>query len=167
MNQLLSFFVMGIAVASSYYINNSNPSPYHSSSGASGSSDAPAFLPTIQHNTEEPKNAPSPSPSPQLSLTPPQALVFLTSSKMRQGLSIAHAITAEAVKVTSKTVDLVDGMIENVIAGSDTRTPESTPRPSQPLSPGPSLPEPTGPETLTPTLRSDTTLALLPNLTSE
>lgn len=148
---------MGITVASSYYINNSNPSPYHSSSGASDSSDAPpTSFPTIQHNAEEPENAPAPAPSPSPP-TPPQALVFLTSSKTRQGLSIAHAITAEAVKVTSKTVELVDGMIEKVIAGSDTRTLESTPRPSQPLSPGPSLPEPTGPETLTPTLRADTT----------
>jgi spartin len=133
-----------ISAASAYYINNSNPSPYHSSQGTtnpSGSSDAHGTAPypvsissasmtlTVQDDTKKPQHLPP----------PPTALVLLTSSKTRQGLSVVHGISTEAAKVSSKTVELVDGMIQQVMGRSKTQTPESTPPPSQSSSPEHSL----------------------------
>ncbi|KAK0224994.1 hypothetical protein EDD85DRAFT_217063 [Armillaria nabsnona] len=85
-----SLFLTVVNSASSYYINHSEPSPHH------------------------PANAkPGEPPNP-----PPRALVFLTSDKTKKGLTAAHAYTGQAVKVSAKTLSIIDGMIKKTM-GSD------------------------------------------------
>ncbi|KAF8163687.1 hypothetical protein B0H34DRAFT_765375 [Crassisporium funariophilum] len=94
-----------ITTASSYYVAHSDQSPHHSS-------------PTT------PKGSGSKSPTaggapPPL---PPRALVFLTSEKTRKGLSTVHAMSGQAVKVSSKTVNTIDNMIRRAMGGKSKRT---------------------------------------------
>ena len=126
-----------ITAASSYYINHSSPSSYHSSLGtpepgtSGSSSDAIGTAPSS--STIAIQDLP---PSP---LEPP---AFFASLKTRQGLSIAHAISTGVVAASSKTVALVDEMIQQVM---ETRTPQPIPAPSQSVSPIPSLAAPASP----------------------
>ncbi|KIJ63271.1 hypothetical protein HYDPIDRAFT_76018, partial [Hydnomerulius pinastri MD-312] len=46
---------------------------------------------------------------------PPRALVFLTSESAQKGLSTVHAMSAQAVTVSQKTVSLVDQMIKRAV----------------------------------------------------
>ena len=52
----------------------------------------------------------------------PQALVFFTSSKTRQGLSTAHTTSTEAVAVSSKTTMPVDDSIQQVMGWLNVET---------------------------------------------
>ncbi|KAG6868221.1 hypothetical protein C0993_006084 [Termitomyces sp. T159_Od127] len=78
-----NLLLTAITTASDYYISHSKPSPHHSTSS-------------------------SPAGTPAL---PPRALVFLTSERTRKGLAGVHAISSQAVKVSSKTVSIIDTMI--------------------------------------------------------
>ncbi|KAF8913427.1 hypothetical protein CPB85DRAFT_1375636 [Mucidula mucida] len=86
-----SLFITVLSGASQLYINNSSPSPHHPANAV---------------------NATGP-PKP-----PPRALVFLTSDKTRQNLSTAHAYTGKAVKISGKTIGMINGMIKKTM-GSD------------------------------------------------
>ncbi|KAF9023045.1 hypothetical protein BDZ89DRAFT_1136993 [Hymenopellis radicata] len=86
-----SLFITVLSGASQLYINHSAPSPHH------------------------PDNAANASGPPK---PPPRALVFLTSDKTRQNLSTAHAYTGKAVKVSGKTIGMINGMIKKTM-GSD------------------------------------------------
>ncbi|KAG5653943.1 hypothetical protein H0H81_009059 [Sphagnurus paluster] len=78
-------------MASNYYVSHSTPSPHHSKSNpASG--------------------AGTPAPQPL-----PRALVFLTSEQTRKGLAGVHAVSGQAVKVSTKTVTAVDNMIRRAM----------------------------------------------------
>lgn len=119
-----------MTAASSYYINHSDPSPHHS--GPSGSSDV---LDTASSTTTAAVQHKYPEDS-----QPPQALVFLRSPQTRQGLSIVHDISTKAVKVSSKTVELVDDVVKQVMGATDHPSQSSSPVPSlspsaRPLSP--------------------------------
>ncbi|KAG7453063.1 uncharacterized protein BT62DRAFT_879811 [Guyanagaster necrorhizus] len=82
-----SLFLTVVNSASNYYINHSPPSPNH------------------------PANAkPGEPPKP-----PPRALVFLTSDKTKKGLAAAHTYTGQAVKVSSKTLSIIEGMIKKTM----------------------------------------------------
>ena len=83
-----------ITSASSYYISHSAPSSHAPSSATRASSTS--------------TNPPPP---------PPRALVFLTSERTRKGLAGVHAVSGQAVNVSSKTVTLVDNMIRRAMGG--------------------------------------------------
>ncbi|KAG5732746.1 hypothetical protein E4T56_gene16717 [Termitomyces sp. T112] len=82
-----NLLLTAITTASDYYISHSKPSPHHS-----------AF----------------PSPAAGTS-PPPRALVFLTSERTRKGLAGVHAVSSQAVKVSSKTVSTIDSMIRRAM----------------------------------------------------
>jgi len=87
-----SLLVTTITTASSFYVAHSTPSPHHPSSTRAG-------------------------PPPP----PPRALVFLTSERTRKGLASVHAVSGEAVKVSSKTVNHIDSMIRRAMGARPRR----------------------------------------------
>ena len=93
-----------ITTASSYYISHSIASPHHSGTSASG--------------TPSTSRGGTPVPPP----LPPRALVFLTSEKTRKGLSSVHAMSGQAVKVSKKTIGLIDNMIRRAMGANPKRT---------------------------------------------
>ncbi|TFK88297.1 hypothetical protein K466DRAFT_521073 [Polyporus arcularius HHB13444] len=50
---------------------------------------------------------------------PPRALLLLSHPRTHQTLSRAYAISGQAVKVSSKTVDIVEGLIKRAVGASD------------------------------------------------
>ncbi|KAF4578427.1 hypothetical protein EYR36_000234 [Pleurotus pulmonarius] len=139
-----------VTAASNYYINHSTPSPHASSS-------------TLNRTT--PGSAAQPPPPP------PRALVFLTSESTRKGLSTVHAITGQAVQVSSKTVSVINGFVRRAVGGkpkskesrlytyanknqaTPSGTPIASPSPipaSTLLSPAPALPPRRSPSPSTP-----------------
>ncbi|KAG6861653.1 hypothetical protein C0995_013655 [Termitomyces sp. Mi166 len=82
-----NLLLTAITTASDYYISHSKSSPHHSA---------------------------SPSPA-GTSTPPPRALVFLTSERTRKGLASVHAVSSQAVKVSSKTVATIDNMIRRAM----------------------------------------------------
>ncbi|KAF4614498.1 hypothetical protein D9613_003480 [Agrocybe pediades] len=93
-----------ITTASSFYISHSTPSPH-----ASGTS-----TPTGTRST----TPGAPGAPPPL---PPRALVFLTSDKTKKNLNTIHAYSGEAVKISSKTVGMIDKMIRRAIGAGPKR----------------------------------------------
>ncbi|KAG6865673.1 hypothetical protein C0991_000443 [Blastosporella zonata] len=63
-----------------------------------------------------PYHSQSPSPAP-----PPGALAFLTSEQTRKGLEGVHAVSSQAVKVSSRTVSAIDGMTRRVMGSKQKR----------------------------------------------
>lgn len=122
-----SLLVTTITTASSFYVAHSTPSPHHPSSG--------------------PSTRAGPPPPP------PRALVFLTSERTRKGLASVHAVSGEAVKVSSKTINLIDSMIRRTMGARPRRRERqdlsSTPASMGYLSPGGS-PPPLPPRTPSP-----------------
>ena len=96
-----TLLVTTVTTASSYYISHSPASPYHSGTPASG-------IPS----------GGTPVPPP----LPPRALVFLTSEKTQKGLSTVHAMSGQAVKVSTKTIGLIDSMIRRAMGAKSKRT---------------------------------------------
>ncbi|KAF9265834.1 hypothetical protein L218DRAFT_120707 [Marasmius fiardii PR-910] len=88
-----NLLVRVISTASSYYISHSTPSTSTQSSMTS--------LPKT--------GAPPPPPS--------RAAVFLSSDRTRKGLTKVHAVSATAVKVSSKTITFIDDVIYRVVGG--------------------------------------------------
>ncbi len=60
--------------------------------------------------------------------------VFLTSDKTKKGLTAAHAYTGQAVKVSAKTLSIIEGMIKKTM-GSDKKG-KGKGKASQPSTPG-------------------------------
>ena len=122
-----SLLVTTITTASSLYVAHSSPSPHHPSSG--------------------PSTLGGPPPAP------PRALVFLTSERTQKGLASVHAVSGEAVKVSSKTINHIDGMIRRAMGARPRRRERqdlsSTPASIGYLSPGGS-PPPLPPRTPSP-----------------
>lgn len=125
-----SLLVTTITTASSLYVAHSTPSPHHPSSGSGPST----------------RTGPPPPP-------PPRALVFLTSERTQKGLASVHAVSGEAVKVSSKTVNHIDSMIRRAMGARPRRRERqdlsSTPASIGYLSPGGS-PPPLPPRTPSP-----------------
>jgi spartin len=99
-----SLLVTTITTASSYYISHSTASPHHPGTPASG--------------TPSTSKSGTPVPPP----LPPRALVFLTSEKTRKGLSTVHAMSGQAVKVSTKTIGLIDNMVRRAMGAKPKRT---------------------------------------------
>ncbi|KAF7441158.1 hypothetical protein PC9H_001507 [Pleurotus ostreatus] len=85
-----------VTAASNYYINHSTPSPHASSSAL---------------------NRTTPGSATELPPPPPRALVFLTSESTRKGLSTVHAITGQAVQVSTKTVSVINDFVRRAVGG--------------------------------------------------
>ncbi|KIK62436.1 hypothetical protein GYMLUDRAFT_96048 [Collybiopsis luxurians FD-317 M1] len=121
-SQTTNLLVNVISSASSYYIAHSSPSSRPSSSAASVSSTAS---------------------------TQSKAVAFISSSRTQSGLTHAHALSAQAVKISGKTLAVVDGMISKIIGAKDSakgasyasNTPSSSSSPPPPYSstPNPSI----------------------------
>ncbi|KAF9484940.1 hypothetical protein BDN70DRAFT_848914 [Pholiota conissans] len=139
-----NLLITTITTGASLYVAHSTPSPHHTG-GASTPTDkgkTTASGPTSNDNTPPP--------------LPPRALVFLTSERTRKGLSTVHALSGEAVKVSSKTVALIDSMIRRAMGAKPKRvryftttadpnasssaflSPNKPPLPSRSRSPSPS-----------------------------
>ncbi|PPQ97954.1 hypothetical protein CVT26_003103 [Gymnopilus dilepis] len=99
-----------ITAASSFYISHSTPSPYHSNA------QTPVGTPSGSKGA-----SPAPGAAPPLPPRPPRALVFLTSEKTRKGLATVHAMSGEAVKISSKTIGLIDKMIRRAMGAKSER----------------------------------------------
>ncbi|KAH9890576.1 hypothetical protein C8Q73DRAFT_651934 [Cubamyces lactineus] len=103
-----SMLLSGLTHAAGYYIQHSTPSPH-----ASGS------------QTPKDPNAPPPPP-------PPRALLLLSHPKTHATLSHAYAISGQAVRVSQKTVSVVEGMIRRAVGGQDKPKPAASSRPARP-----------------------------------
>ena len=98
----------GLTHAAGYYIQHSTPSPH-----ASGS------------QTPKDPNAPPPPP--------PRALLLLSHPKTHATLSRAYAISGQAVRVSQKTVGVVESMIRRAVGGQDKpKTSSASLRPARP-----------------------------------
>lgn len=69
----------------------------------------------INHSAPAPTQAKDGTPPPP----PPRALLLLSHPRTHQTLSRAYAISGQAVKVSSKTVDIVEGLIKRAVGASD------------------------------------------------
>jgi spartin len=83
-----NLLLTAITSASSYVIKNSEPYPSASTSGL-----------------------PSATPPP----VPPRALVLLTSERTRKGLSTVHAMSGQAVQLSTMTIGVLDSMIKRMV----------------------------------------------------
>ncbi|KAJ7144893.1 hypothetical protein C8R43DRAFT_1070394 [Mycena crocata] len=134
-----TLLLTAISAGSSYYTSHSKPSTPSASRTPSTSS------------------APFSGPPP----LPPRAVAFLSSARTRKGLAAVHSVSGQAVKVSAKTVEIIDGMIRAAVGSGKTKA-KQIPRPS--LGPGsgsgpplpPRAPSPAPPPPYT---KSATTLA--------
>ncbi|KDQ59683.1 hypothetical protein JAAARDRAFT_33259 [Jaapia argillacea MUCL 33604] len=119
-----NLFLSGLTTASNYYISNSSPSQ------------------------------PSTSTNPNEPAKPPLPVVFLTSASTRKGLQQVHAASGQAVKISQKTISLVESMISRAVggvgsnAGKGKQAPSSSSTlgaPSKPALPPRRSPSPTPP----------------------
>ncbi|KAJ8522626.1 hypothetical protein ONZ45_g820 [Pleurotus djamor] len=94
-----------VTAASNYYIAHSTPSPHASSTSLNRSTPS----------TPGASTSSSPTPPPP----PPRALVFLTSEKTRKGLNTVHAVTGQAVQISSKTVGMIDTFVRKAVGGRE------------------------------------------------
>jgi len=99
LSKTMNLLVKTITTASSNYIA---ASPHHSGTPASST-------PIASRG----------DPVPSL---PPRALIFLTSEETRKRLSTVHAMSREAVKVSKKTIGLIDNMIHHSMGTKPKRT---------------------------------------------
>ncbi|KAF7359179.1 Senescence domain-containing protein [Mycena sanguinolenta] len=81
-----TLLIAAISAGSSFYMNRSKPSPRVSSSSSAGKSEPPPL--------------------------PPRAVAFLSSAHTRKGLAAVHSVSGQAVKVSAKTVAIIDGMVK-------------------------------------------------------
>jgi len=100
-SQTTNLLLTTITTASNYYVSHSTPSPHHPSSSV----------------TPNPRGASADTPQP----LPPRALVFLTSGRTRKGLAGVHAVSGQAVKVSSMTVSMIDNMIRRAMGAKSKR----------------------------------------------
>ena len=97
-----SLLLNGFTSATNYYINHSAPA-----------------------QTQTSKDGTPPPP-------PPRALLLLSHPRTHQTLSRAYAISGQAVKVSSKTVGIVEDLIKRAVGGSNKGKAPAAPRIAQP-----------------------------------
>lgn len=105
--------VTTITAASDLYINHSKPSPHHSAA----STPSRKTPPILNKDGAPARAAGAPPPLPAR----PRALVFLTSETTKKNLHKVHAVSGEAVKVSAKTVNFIDGMIRRAVGAKAKR----------------------------------------------
>jgi len=138
-----NLLVMTMSSATNLYISHSSPSPHHTGANAT-----PAPNNNNNNNNKSPAAASSSSTPPPLPPRPPRVLVFLTSEKTRKGLSTVHSLSAEAVKMSSKTILAIDSMIRRAMGARPKRDRYFASSSSQGLASLPPLPSrPSAPDT--------------------
>ncbi|KAI0781426.1 hypothetical protein BD413DRAFT_505234 [Trametes elegans] len=127
-----SMLLGGLTNATNYYISHSTPSPHASASQA-------------------PRDGRTPPPPP------PRPLLLLSHPRTHATLSRTYAISGQAVKLSGKTIGVVESMIRRVVGGQDKakaptlRRPQPAPATaSAPAAPGPSAPPSSASSTLGP-----------------
>ncbi|KZT29978.1 hypothetical protein NEOLEDRAFT_491252 [Neolentinus lepideus HHB14362 ss-1] len=108
-----ALLLTGVTRASDYYVAHS--SPYTPTS--SGDNAAASTSKDGAGSSGSPKSMP---------------LALLTSERTRKGLAQVHAISGQAVKVSQKTVGIVEGMVKRVVGGSPVNSALSNARPALP-----------------------------------
>ncbi|KAJ7684493.1 hypothetical protein DFH06DRAFT_1155820 [Mycena polygramma] len=91
-----TLLLTAISAGSSYYMSHSKPSTQRAASTSSVASSGSSAPPPL----------------------PPRAVAFLSSARTRQGLAAVHSVSGQAVKVSAKTVAVIDGMIKAAIGSS-------------------------------------------------
>ncbi|KAJ6500668.1 hypothetical protein C8R45DRAFT_896896 [Mycena sanguinolenta] len=92
-----TLLIAAISAGSSFYMNHSKPSTSRvSSSSSAGKSEPPPL--------------------------PPRAVAFLSSARTRKGLAAVHSVSGQAVKVSAKTVAIIDGMVKRAVGNSKGKT---------------------------------------------
>ncbi|TFK50021.1 hypothetical protein OE88DRAFT_1661518 [Heliocybe sulcata] len=100
-----SLLLTGVTSASNYYVTHSAPASATSSGDNAASSSS-------KDGTVPPGSSKS------------IPLALLTSERTRKGLAQVHAVSGQAVKVSQKTVSVVEGLVKKVV-GSSSATPAS------------------------------------------
>ncbi|KAJ7671015.1 hypothetical protein B0H17DRAFT_1170992 [Mycena rosella] len=115
-----TLLLTAISAGSTYYTSHSKPSAQPAASGSSSGSSAPPL--------------------------PPRAVAFLSSARTRKGLAAVQSVSGEAVKVSAKTVEIIDGMIKQALGSSKGKGRQTlgsrTPLPSRAPSPSSLAPPP-------------------------
>ncbi|KAJ7184434.1 hypothetical protein C8R46DRAFT_1064051 [Mycena filopes] len=116
-----TLLLTAISAGSSYYTSRSKPSAQRIASTSSTSSVGSVAPPPL----------------------PPRAVTFLSSARTRKGLAAVHSVSGEAVKISAKTVAIIDDMIKKALGSSKgkgraTLTPGPPPLP--PRAPSPAAP---------------------------
>ncbi|KAJ7043004.1 hypothetical protein C8F04DRAFT_1073345 [Mycena alexandri] len=91
-----TLLLTAISAGSSYYTSRSKPSTPRTASTSSVSTPGSAAPPPL----------------------PPRAVAFLSSARTRKGLAAVHSVSGEAVKVSAKTVEIIDGMLKKALGSS-------------------------------------------------
>jgi spartin len=99
-SQTTNLLLTTITTASNYYVSHSTPSPSHPC------------------NSNTSRSTSTSTPPPPL---PSRTLVFLTSERTRKGLAGVHAVSSQAVQVSSKTVSIIDNMIRRAMGAQPKR----------------------------------------------
>ncbi|KAF8191523.1 hypothetical protein K438DRAFT_1591332 [Mycena galopus ATCC 62051] len=117
-----TLLLSAVSAGSSFYISHSKPSAQRVASSSSASSAGSSKVP------------------PPL---PPRAVAFLSSARTRKGLAAVHSVSGQAVKVSAKTVAIIDGMVKRAVGNSKGKgRPQGTfPPPTKPPLP-PRAPSP-------------------------
>ncbi|KAJ7253389.1 senescence-associated protein-domain-containing protein [Mycena haematopus] len=88
-----TLLLTAISAGSAFYMSRSKPSAQRVPSSTSvGSSEPPPL--------------------------PPRAVAFLSSARTRKGLAAVHSVSGQAVKVSAKTVAIIDGMVKRAVGNS-------------------------------------------------
>ncbi|KAJ7494493.1 hypothetical protein B0H11DRAFT_2004914 [Mycena galericulata] len=107
-----TLLLTALSAGSSYYTSHSKASPQPVASTSSASSSGPPPL-------------------------PPRAVAFLSSARTRKGLAAVHSASGEAVKVSAKTIQLLEELIKSAVGSSKGKG-----KASSTLAPGPKPPLP-------------------------
>ncbi|KAI0648358.1 hypothetical protein C8Q79DRAFT_571098 [Trametes meyenii] len=109
-----TMLLSGLSSAASYYIHHSTPSP-HATSLPQG---------TASQTSKDGSTPPPP---------PPRALLLLSHPRTHATLSRAYAVSGQAVKVSQKTIGVVESMIRRAVGGRDKPNAPTLARPQPPL----------------------------------
>jgi spartin len=92
----------------------------------------------IKHSEPHPSASKSKSSSGTPPPLPPRAIALLTSERTRKGISTVHAMSGQAVQISTQTLGLLDKMIKRAVGskGKRGRIRESIPMGGSTLSPG-------------------------------
>ncbi|KAH9857567.1 hypothetical protein C2E23DRAFT_899979 [Lenzites betulinus] len=123
-----SMLLGGLTSAANYYIGHSTPSPHASGSQTPGTS----------------KDGTPPPP-------PPRALLLLSHPRTHATLSKTYAISGQAVRVSQKTIGVVESLIRRAVGGQD--KPAPPPRRNQ----RPPVPPPAGSASVIPPAATSST----------
>ncbi|KAJ8093505.1 hypothetical protein PM082_020363 [Marasmius tenuissimus] len=155
-----NLLVRVINSASSYYINNSTPSPHvpaaslHAQDPSSSS-----FPPEKDRAGGSGPGSASTSGAVTPNQTPPppsRTVLFLSSERTRKGLTNIHAVSGQAVKVSTKTIKFIDDVIFQAVGGKKAKQARANTNANANANGKPELPPRAGSSSLAPPPYSST-----------